>query len=188
MKLMFDRKGLTRYEIIMMSGLLFLITAVVVPEISRSMLDTKLCRLENELRQIKRALNSCRADLGCYPAEAESAVDPGLLSSRPVPPSYREFWGGPYLDKWPAGHPWGGTYRYEHGRYLLFDYDAAAGNEAYITGKGGLDSKILQKIDSRLDDGSPRTGRVRFDKANTLRFYVGEGRCWEQCADSEMDM
>lgn len=182
MKRIFDqngnRAGFSRYEIFMVLSLLLLLSTVVVPEISRSIFDSKLLRLEKELKRIKVGLNSCRADLGCYPPEADPSTDPGLMSRENVPEAFHESWGGPYLDRWPASHPWGGTYQYEYGRHLLFDYDTDKGNEACITVRGGLDREVLQKIDSLLDDGLPCTGFMKFNASNTLKYYVGEGRCW----------
>ena len=171
-------KAFSLIELVIVVSVLTILAAVVTPQVNRIVIKSKVSRLESEIRAIKTAVNTLFSDLAVFPADVERSTDPGLQAVTPVPDSHKTNWLGPYLDRWPTEHPWGGSYDYDYASSSDFNFDNALGNEVFITVRDNLTSDILNRIDSDLDDGSPLTGNVRHDASSTLRYYIGEGPAW----------
>lgn len=173
-----SERAFSLIELVIVVSVLTLLAAVVTPQVNRIVIKSKVSRIETEMKTIKTAVNTLFADLTVFPAEASVNTDPGLQAASQVPDEYTTAWLGPYLDRWPTAHPWGGSYDYDHGSNANFNNDGTLGNEVFLTVRDNLTADILARIDSDLDDGSPLTGNIRHDASSTLRYYIGEGPAW----------
>ena len=176
------KRAFSLVELVVTVSILSSLAAVVVPEVSRQVVNSRIDCIEGELTAIKKAVCALHGDMRTFPANAAPGNDPGLQSNATVPFDRCAAWHGPYIDRWPRRHPWGGTYDYEFSRNDLFDYDGVRGNEVFLSVKGGLDRNILDRIDADIDDGIPYSGHVRHDGSARLWFYIGEGSCWNALA------
>jgi len=173
-----SEKGFSLIELVIVVSVLSILAAIVAPQVNKLVLKSKISRLESELKTIKTAVNTVYADLGVYPSEVGQNTDPGLLQNSRVPTTYRSNWEGPYLERWPTSHPWGGTYDYNYGRYSRYNFDSQRGNEVYVTIRNNFTRDILNKIDADLDDGNRNAGNIIHNGTSSLTFYVGEGPRW----------
>jgi len=173
-----EEEGFSLIELVVVVSVLTILAAIVTPQVNKVVVKAKISRLENELKVIKNAVNRLYAELGVYPTEVGQSTDPGLMTNSRIPSNYRINWQGPYLDKWPLEHPWGGTYDYDYRRNRNFDYDNTLGNEVSLTIRNNFSASILNRIDADLDDGSPLTGNIRHNASSILIYYIGEGPDW----------
>jgi len=172
------QSGFSLIELVIVVSVLSILAAVVAPQINKLVTKSKISRLENERKTIKDAVNTCYADVGVYPRDVGASRDPGLMSSSSVPTTYRSKWEGPYLDRWPTTHPWGGTIDYNYGTYTGFNHDGTAGNEVYVILRNNFTRDILNKVDTELDDGNRNTGNIRHNGSSYMYYYIGEGPRW----------
>ncbi len=171
--------GFSLIELVIVVSVLAILAAVVTPQINKLVTKSKVSRLETELKTIKNALNSIYADVGFIPKDVSKNTDPGLMSSSKVPKAYRDKWEGPYLDRWPTEHPWGGSYDYNYGKKNGFNYDGTSSNEVWITISDSLTKDTLVRIDDELDDGNRKAGNFRHDNKSSGSYYVCEGPVWK---------
>jgi general secretion pathway protein G len=171
-------EGFSLIELVIVVSVLSILAAVIAPQVNKILTKSKISRLESELKTLKTACNTVYADVGFFPAEVDENTDPGLVSSSNVPADDQSNWLGPYMDRWPTSHPWGGSYDYNYGQYNNFNYDGSSGNEVYVTVSEDLTRDILEKIDADLDDGIRNAGNIRHNGSNTLVYYIGEGPAW----------
>jgi general secretion pathway protein G len=169
--------GFSLTELVIVVSVLTVLAAIVAPQVGKLVQNSKIGRLEADLKNIKKGLISLRADLGVFPADIPNSNDPGLMRTTLVPSQYRGNWKGPYMEHWPTDNPWAGTYAYEYRDFNNFNFDGSGGNEVYIT-ISSLTKDILNRIDEDLDDGNRNTGLIRHDDNDTLLFYIGEGPRW----------
>lgn len=170
--------GFSLIELVIVVSVLAILAAVVTPQINKLVTKSKVSRLESELKTIKNAVNSAYADIGFLPRDVKKNQDPGLMAKSKVPKAYKEKWEGPYLDRWPTEHPWGGSYDYNYGKNSVFNYDGDYGNEVWMTISGYLTVDTLERIDDELDDGNRKAGNFRHDNKSTGTYYMCEGPRW----------
>ncbi len=171
-------KGFSLIELVIVVSVLSILAAIVAPQVNKLVMKSKVSRIENELKGFKTALAAMYSDLGVYPRNVGNNVDPKFMSSVGIPTAYRTKWDGPYMEKWPTSHPWGGTYDYQYGAYAGFNLDGTAGNEVYMMARNNFTRAILERIDRDLDDGVRTTGQLRHNNSSVLYYYCGEGADW----------
>lgn len=173
-----NAKGFSLIELVIVVSVLSILAAIVAPQVNKLVLKSKVSRLEGELKAFKTALGTIYADVGVYPKEVGNNTDPSFMKNSAVPTAYKSKWDGPYMERWPTTHPWGGTYDYQYGAYGAFNLDGTGGNEVYMMAKSNFTRSILKKIDTDLDDGVRTTGQIRHNNSSELRYYIGEGASW----------
>jgi len=171
-------RGFSAIELIVVLSCIAILSAIVAPPISMYVMNRKVRAIEEKLTAIKAAVEAAQSDLGYYPVDVATGIDPGLRSKENVPASLCKCWKGPYLDAWPEDSPWGATFDYERGGCEIFDFDFVAGNEIYLEVEGAFPQNVLDSIDADLDDGMHFSGRLRHNGGSRLKYYLGEGPCW----------
>ncbi len=170
--------GFSLIELIIVVSVLSILAAIVTPQVTKLVDKAKISRMETDLQAIKTAVSALYVDMGVFPNNAPQSADPGLMSSSRVPYQRRDDWQGPYLDRWPESHPYGGSYDFEYGSESAFNYDRQYGNEVFIIARNYLTSNVLDAIDEDLDDGNRNSGNLRHDGGSYLRYYLAEGPSW----------
>ncbi len=170
--------GFSLVELVIVVSVLAVLAAVATPQVTKLIEKSRVSRLENELKGMKDALSCIYADVGAFPKNVSAAADPSLSSNSGVPKAKQGDWQGPYMDRWPKTHPFGGTYDYQYGGYKKFDLDNTAKNEVYITVSGNLSTNILERLDKELDDGNKSTGIIIYSDTKKFDYFVGEGVSW----------
>ncbi len=173
-----NQKAFSLIELIIVVSVLSILAAVISPQVTKLVEKSKIGRLENDLSTIKTAVGAIYADIGLFPAERGSGRDPALAEDCIVPYPHRYKWDGPYIDRWPEEHPWGGEYDYEYWGNSDFNYDGTWGNEAFVTVRDNLTVETLNRIDKDLDDGNRYSGTIRHDGYSYLRMFIAEGESW----------
>lgn len=160
-------KGWTLMELIMIIVLISVLANIAIIKITDMIQLAKVKRVEADIQILRKALHAYYADVGSYPSNVSSGVDPGLASDPGV-----TGWNGPYIQSWPKKGPWGGEYDYETGTYSAFDFDNNEGNEIWLK-INNIPSARAQEIDNNLDDGNTSTGKIIYNASNQyLDVYV----------------
>jgi general secretion pathway protein G len=170
--------GFSLVELVIVVSVLAVLAAVATPQVTKLIEKSRVARLENELKGMKDALNTVYADIGVFPKNVNAAIDPSLSSVVGVPKAQQPNWQGPYMDRWPTTHPFGGTYDYQYGGYKNFNKDGTANNEVYVTVSGSLTTRILERLDKELDDGKKASGNLIYANTTKFDYYIGEGSSW----------
>ncbi len=171
-------KGFSLIELVIVVSVLSILAAIVAPQVTKLVEKSKISRLENELKSFKTAVTALYSDLGVFPREVANNVDPKFMTKTGIPAAYATKWEGPYMERWPTSHPWGGTYDYQYGAYTAFNLDGTAGNEVYMIARNSFTRAILERVDRELDDGKRNAGMIRHNNSTTLYYYCGEGPRW----------
>jgi len=173
-----NAKGFSLIELVIVVSVLSILAAIVAPQVNKLVMKSKISRIEAELKTFKTALSSMYSDLGVYPREVGNNTDPKFMTRTGIPAAYSTKWDGPYIERWPTTHPWGGTYDYQYGNFGAFNLDGTAGNEVYMIARNSFTRAILERIDRELDDGNRNAGMLRHNNASILYYYCGEGARW----------
>lgn len=171
--------GFSLIELVITMTIITILAGLVTLRAGNMTESARITRAVSDLKTMAKAIDVMRADTGVFPADVSPNIDPGLNDLARVPAARREFWKGPYVDRWPSENPWGGTFDYEFWNYSAFNFDGTSGNEVLISLRGGtMNRQILDEIDASMDDGNGATGMVRHNGGSWLGFYVGEGTRW----------
>lgn len=173
------RAGFSLIELVITMTIITILAGLVTLRTGGMSESARITRAVSDLKTMAKALDVMKADMGVFPPDVSRNTDPGLNDVNRVPAGRREFWRGPYVDRWPSENPWGGEFDYEFWNYSGFNFDGTAGNEVLISLRGGtMNREIMDEIDSAMDDGNGATGMVRHNGNNWLGLYVGEGSRW----------
>ena len=190
--------GFTLIEMMVVIAILGVLTAVLLPNVTKVIEKSRLARTAAELQSIAAAMEAYLADVGSYPpAVGEGSIgggwgaDRGLASRSSVTSAHLASWNGPYLKEWPIKTAWGGIVGCSaEGAYYLhppigwIDRDGIAGNDVWIHMNPycvRYPTAAAMQLDQLMDDGNPSTGRMRLTGGvpEYIYYYVGEGtRSW----------
>lgn len=191
-----SKKGFTLIELMVVIAIIALLSAAVVPQVSKAMDRARVSRTAADLRNIANAMDLYLSDTGSYPPAVWDfgrpwGADVGLVEQSAVIPSHLSAWAGPYLKQWPTKTAWGGTVGcaatgayYAHGPTGWINRDGIASNDQWIHMNPycvRYSPGLAIEIDKSLDDGVPSTGNMRLTGGwpEYIYFYVGEGsRNW----------
>ena len=169
------QSAFTLIELLVVIAVIAVLAAVVAPNAFRAIEKAKGSNVLSTAKAIKTAVYGYYADTGRWPPR----VAPGsiylntnsFLQNDGVPG-----WDGPYLEKWNARHPWGGTW--------FVRMDIPGGSDALTPGVIDLycglnndpeaPSGARQKIDAMIDDGVPNAWSVRDGcGATSCELHIG---------------
>jgi general secretion pathway protein G len=128
-KVLYNKKGFTLIEILIVMVILGLLAALVGPKMFGKVGKSKQKAAKAQISLLETALDTFRLDMGRYPTSEE-----GLEALRTKPADSAK-WDGPYIPKKVPLDPWGNPYKYqfpgENGEYDIrsFGADGTAGGE-----------------------------------------------------------
>jgi general secretion pathway protein G len=164
---MSHKRAWTLIEMIMVMVLIGILANIAIIKVNDMIQLAKVKRVEADIQILRKALYSYYADVGSYPSDAASGVDPGLASNPGV-----TGWNGPYIQSWPSSAPWGGAYDYQTGTYASFDFDGTSGNEVWIK-ITSISSTRASTIDKNLDNNNTSSGKIIYNAGSSyLDVYV----------------
>jgi len=103
-----SQNGFTLIEIMVVVIILWILAAIVAPNVIGRIDDAQAARVQQDLRGIENALKFYRLDNFSYPT-SEQGLD--ALVNKPADPNIRNWKTGGYLDRLPKD-PWGNPYQY----------------------------------------------------------------------------
>ena len=128
-KVLYNKKGFTLIEILIVMVILGLLAALVGPKMFGKVGKSRQKAAKAQISLFETSLDTFRLDMGRYPTSEE-----GLEALR-TKPADSEKWDGPYIPKKVPLDPWSNPYEYqlpgENGEYDLtsFGADGTAGGE-----------------------------------------------------------
>jgi len=180
-------KGFTLIELMVVIGIIAILTAIAVPNLTKQLRKGKMARAEGQIAQIENALAMYNAEMGTYPQDYEDdhkyKYDPGWDGYPPYTQDAngtdKDEWVrcltervhdaitgdtyGPYLPKGVPLDPWGNEYQYY--RRLTGDPDSPAvvmdGADLYCEDENS--HKVYDYTEcnpSNLDEGNDTAGYV----------------------------
>ena len=171
--------GFTLIELLVVIAIIAILAAVVAPNAFRAIEKAKAAKAVSDFKAIKNACYALYADTGRWPINSDTAIavgDSAVIKDAAQWPG----WDGPYLERDPGPHPWGGLYVFDskvdwggqpaHELFLSLD-DSCAGGAGPTC---DVPATSMGKIDAAVDDGDLGTGEVRLRAyANrTLLYWV----------------
>jgi general secretion pathway protein G len=160
-----NQKGFTLVELLVVIAIIGILAAVIAPNAFRAVEKGKTAAAESDFKALKSAVLNYYTDTGIWPVT--NANDPGLVTNVAAAAG----WNGPYLERWPARNPWGGTYTYV--------------NETAVTGTGitanykyiqldGIEAAARDRLEADLDGGTANgaTGVVRYTTGNIVYLVI----------------
>jgi general secretion pathway protein G len=121
-KVLYNKKGFTLIEILIVMVILGLLAALVGPKMFGKVGKSKQKAAKAQISLLETALDTFRLDMGRYPTSEE-----GLEALR-TKPADSEKWDGPYIPKKVPLDPWSNPYEYqlpgENGEYDLTSFGA----------------------------------------------------------------
>ena len=192
------RKGFTLVELMVVVAVIGVLSAMLVPQVSRTIDKARVSRTCAELASIANALNAYLADTGSYPSSVWEwgrpwGADVGLVERGNARPSHLTSWNGPYLKNWPQRTAWGpivgcgatGAY-YIHEPIGWINRDGIGGNDQWIHMNpycARYPPAMAREIDRTMDDGLDWGGNGNMYLTGGwpeyVYLYVGEGaRSW----------
>jgi general secretion pathway protein G len=160
-----NQKGFTLVELLVVIAIIGILAAVIAPNAFRAVEKGKTAAAESDFKALKSALLNYYTDTGVWPDS--NANDPGLVAAIGTVPG----WNGPYLERWPARNPWGGTYTYVNGT-------AVTGTEITTNYKyiqlSNIDTSARDRLEADLDGGTADNdaGVVRYTTGNTVYLVI----------------
>ena len=146
------KKAFTLIELMVVIAIIGVLLAVVAPQVFRQINKGKTAACEQFYAAVKTAATSYYADNMSWPPDGGSG---NLIETTGA-----ATWDGPYLDRWQATNPWGGTYGWRNvGPSVSFGPPAM---ERYIN-VFGVPYADAVRIDTHID-GTPSatSGWVRY--------------------------
>lgn len=125
-----SEKGFTLIELIVVLVILGLLAAVVVPNITKHMSQSKVQIAKIQLKELEGALQMFAFDVGRYPTNTEGLE--ALVSN----PGNVEAWKGPYVSKAIPMDPWGKAYVYRFPGTHGTEFDLLSLGPAGVEGQG----------------------------------------------------
>ncbi len=121
-KVLYNKKGFTLIEILIVMVILGLLAALVGPKMFGKVGKSKQKAAKAQISLLETALDTFRLDMGRYPTSEE-----GLEALR-TKPADSEKWDGPYIPKKVPLDPWSNPYEYqspgENGEYDITSFGA----------------------------------------------------------------
>ncbi|WDN90305.1 general secretion pathway protein G [Desulfosarcina sp. BuS5] len=121
-KVLYNKKGFTLIEILIVMVILGLLAALVGPKMFGKVGKSKQKAAKAQISLLETALDTFRLDMGRYPTSEE-----GLEALR-TKPADSEKWDGPYIPKKVPLDPWSNPYEYqspgENGDYDIISFGA----------------------------------------------------------------
>lgn len=102
-KLILLKRGFTLVEILIVTSIIFIFCAILIPKAFRLIEKTKRAKCLGDLRTIESAAAAYYSDTGVHPRD-NIGTDVDFMNN-PAAPNNRIGWDGPYLDIWPTP-PW----------------------------------------------------------------------------------
>jgi general secretion pathway protein G len=170
--------GFTLIELIVVIAIIAVLAAVIAPNAFRTIEKAKIAKAVSDIKAIKTAVMSYRADTKEWPPDYYFGADPNPFMAAPDGVSG---WDGPYLDQMMKAHPWGGNINWR-----IIDIDDNGLEDYYITfdddrfGTSSSDNgariprKSMIRIDQILDDGDLSTGNIQGNNEGFINTPVGE--------------
>lgn len=189
-------KGFTLIELMVVVAVIGVLSAVLVPQVSKMVEQARVSRTAGELTSIGNAMNVYLADVGSYPPSVQDwgrpwGADVGLVERGAVHGNHLSAWNGPYLKDWPKKTAWGGIVGCgAQGAYYIhiytnwIDRDGIGSNDYWIHMNPycvRYPPQMAIEFDRVIDDGVAGSGNMRLTGRwpEYVYFYVGEGsRNW----------
>ncbi|MEG6510862.1 prepilin-type N-terminal cleavage/methylation domain-containing protein [Desulforamulus ruminis] len=168
-----NQKGFTLVELLVVIAIIGILAAVIAPNAFRAVEKGKVAAAEADFKAIKSAALNYYTDTGVWPldeATGGSSSRAGFLVNGTGTNAVNG-WNGPYLERWPARNPWGGTYTFERGTSV----DAADITSSYkFLTLNSLTNDARTRLEADLDGGaaSGTTGVVRYEGTNATTVYL----------------
>ena len=122
---LYQSKGFTLIEVMVVVVILGILAALVVPKIMDNPDKARILKVEQDIRAIETALKLYKLDNYVYPS-TEQGLE-ALVKKTAIPPEPRQWKEGGYLDRLPQD-PWGFPYNYlspgSHGEFDLYSLGA----------------------------------------------------------------
>lgn len=122
---------------IVVIAIIAILTAIITPNAFMAIEKAKVTRVIADMKVMGKAAIAYGADVGFFPPDIPQGVDPGFMKALPydihtgaevdpdpafvaiaLSPNWKDIvnarWNGPYLEKYPLSHPWGGNYDYDY--------------------------------------------------------------------------
>ncbi|MDD5730885.1 MAG: prepilin-type N-terminal cleavage/methylation domain-containing protein [Candidatus Omnitrophica bacterium] len=147
------KTGFTLIELIVVIAIIAVLAAIIAPNAFKAVEKAKIAHLIGDFNAIRTATLNYYSEIGFWPPDVCPNDDPGFTSPTPhnvitggapgclgpygLPANWQAIannnWDGPYLEKYPAANPWGGSYDFEN-----WDTDLALPDPRgiYITVRG----------------------------------------------------
>jgi general secretion pathway protein G len=103
-------EGFTFVETLMALAIILIMSAGVGFTGMKAIGRARVVACKTQISSFRIALETYYLDCGAYPTEAQGIR---ALWEKPVISPVPESWAGPYVDREPAGDPWGNEYSYE---------------------------------------------------------------------------
>ena len=113
------KRVFTLIELMVVIAIIGILLAVIAPQVFRQINKGKTAACEQFYAAVKTAATSFYSDNMSWPADTN-----GFLTTTGA-----ATWDGPYLDRWQATNPWGGTFGWSNAAGTVFGASAA---ERYI--------------------------------------------------------
>ena len=128
------KRAFTLIELIVVIAIIAILAAIIAPNAFKAIEKAKVTKLIGDLNTFRHATLAYYADMGFWPPDVCPSDDPGFTQPNPynvisggapgclapygLPADWQAQvtakWNGPYIDKYPALNPWGGTYDFEN--------------------------------------------------------------------------
>ncbi len=158
------QRGFTLVELIVVIAIIALLSTVGVSSYSRVLDQGKMTKMLTQIKDIEKAARLFNIQTSKWPIDYNGISGTNeFLTSNSV-----TNWSGPYIESWPATHPWGGAVKWLNydpnsdgivDRVLFLDDDQPG--TGYANDQGWISQTAMQEIDKRLDDGNLSTGNIR---------------------------
>ncbi|MBU2044618.1 MAG: type II secretion system protein GspG [Candidatus Omnitrophica bacterium] len=167
------RRGFTLIELIVVIAIIAILAAIIAPNAFKAIEKAKVARAISDFKTIKTASVSLYADTGKWPDTNWGDTrlkDSGLFIDNGVN------WDGPYLEKNPDPHPWGGRYIFEsEDEWAKSPTEPANGLtemlidfENYCLSGSATGCPVpetsAKRIDEAVDDGNSSWGEFRYSQ------------------------
>jgi type II secretion system protein G len=182
-------KNFTLIELIVVIAIIAVLAAIIAPNAFRAIEKAKVSRAISDYKSIKTASNALYADTGQWPGWHNCDYP---ISDSDLLQNVRGLfgWDGPYLEKVPNTHPWGGLYYFEgendyaksptqpaDGRTeLIIDFENACYPFNPSTSSNcSVPDSAAKKIDETVDDGDNSWGNFRHSTADDTHWILAWG-------------